>query len=191
MTLRGGTFVDEEGNTVRGTLAWKNPGAIPAIDATTATWVFTPTNDEYAVLEGNVAITVKKLAAAPGMPATTMRVPFETVYLGEVPLNENWAWVDDSIELTPNVTTRAVAEYIGADRENYEKISVTISVLRAACKHYDETDDGICENCGEAYITYYDITVLYSDGGYAYADRYSAPRGTKITLTAEQDSDYR
>lgn len=53
-------FVDEEGNEVKGTLAWKAPSTVPNAGTTSASWVFTPNSEEYLSLEGMVSVTVNK-----------------------------------------------------------------------------------------------------------------------------------
>ena len=56
-------FTDESGNTVPGTLAWKETSVVPKVSETTAGWVFTPLNDAFASLEGDASITVHKQKA--------------------------------------------------------------------------------------------------------------------------------
>lgn len=59
LTFTNITFVDSEsGEIVGGTLAFTDPDAVPGIGTTTAEWVFTPTDSEYAAYTGNVSITV-------------------------------------------------------------------------------------------------------------------------------------
>ena len=53
-------FVDEDGNVVTGTLAWKTPDATPDAGTTSAEWLFTPDAQAYATVDDSVAITVKK-----------------------------------------------------------------------------------------------------------------------------------
>ncbi len=56
-------FVDVDGNTVEGTLAWEDETKVPNYGDGKATWKFTPTDDKYAVLSDFVKITVN-----PAMP---------------------------------------------------------------------------------------------------------------------------
>lgn len=53
-------FVDNDGKTVEGTLAWKDAAATPNVGTTSAVWVFTPTDTVYVKVEGMTAITVNK-----------------------------------------------------------------------------------------------------------------------------------
>ena len=52
-------FVDEEGNTVEGTLVWKDGTQRPDTSVTSAEWIFTPDDVAYAKAEGSTAITVE------------------------------------------------------------------------------------------------------------------------------------
>ena len=51
-------FVDAEGNTLKGTLAWEDETMVPDCSVKRATWKFTPADDRYAVLTDFVKITV-------------------------------------------------------------------------------------------------------------------------------------
>ena len=51
-------FVDGEGNTVEGTLAWKDATQRPDTSMTSAEWIFTPDDVAYAKTEGSTAIKV-------------------------------------------------------------------------------------------------------------------------------------
>lgn len=51
-------FVDGEGNTVEGTLAWKDATQRPDTSMTSAEWIFTPDHVAYANVEGSTAIKV-------------------------------------------------------------------------------------------------------------------------------------
>ena len=52
-------FVDGEGNTVEGTLVWKDGTQRPDTSVTSAEWVFTPSDAAYANAVGSTAITVE------------------------------------------------------------------------------------------------------------------------------------
>ena len=54
------TFIDEERNTVPGTLTWLTPDDKPGTGAQSAEWKFIPDNEEYAECTGNVMIIVNK-----------------------------------------------------------------------------------------------------------------------------------
>lgn len=51
-------FVDGEGNTVEGTLAWKDATQRPDTSVTSAEWIFMPSDEAYANAEGSTAIKV-------------------------------------------------------------------------------------------------------------------------------------
>ncbi len=51
---------DVTANAIAGTIAWKEPDSVPNAGTTSAAWVFTPTDSQYAACEGTVAITVNK-----------------------------------------------------------------------------------------------------------------------------------
>ena len=51
-------FVDGEGNTVEGTLAWKDGTQRPDTSVTSAEWIFMPSDKAYANAEGSTAIKV-------------------------------------------------------------------------------------------------------------------------------------
>lgn len=51
-------FVDGEGNTVEGTLAWKDATQRPDTSMTSAEWIFMPSDEAYANAEGSTAIKV-------------------------------------------------------------------------------------------------------------------------------------
>ena len=51
-------FVDEEGNTVEGTLEWKDGTQRPDTSVTSAEWIFMPSDEAYANAEGSTAIKV-------------------------------------------------------------------------------------------------------------------------------------
>ena len=59
LTFTNVAFVDSQsGQTVAGKLTFTNPETVPAVGTTTAEWVFTPDDSEYAAYTGNVSITV-------------------------------------------------------------------------------------------------------------------------------------
>ena len=51
-------FVDGEGNTVEGTLVWKDGTQRPDTSVTSAEWIFMPSDEAYANAEGSTAIKV-------------------------------------------------------------------------------------------------------------------------------------
>lgn len=115
-----------------------NPDEIPTVGITEADWIFTPNDsDLYAELSGKTAITVTKAAKAPNMPESTMTTTHSTAKVGDVALPEGWSWQDTDQDkaLADETPVTATAVYTGADKGNYEKESVTISIIRSACEH--------------------------------------------------------
>ncbi len=74
-----GSFTGVNGETLAGTLSWKNPNATFEAGTHTAAWVFTPSSSNYASLEGSVGITVVKkdvpVDPAPVDPAPDTSTP--------------------------------------------------------------------------------------------------------------------
>ena len=74
-----GSFTGVRGETLAGTLSWKNPNATFEAGTHTAAWVFTPSSSNYASLEGSVGITVVKkdvpVDPAPDDPAPDTSTP--------------------------------------------------------------------------------------------------------------------
>ena len=60
-------FVDEAGNEVPGTLAFRTPDEMPAVGTVEVEWVFQPTDTEnYAAVWGTVTVTVKEKTTSGG-----------------------------------------------------------------------------------------------------------------------------
>ncbi len=60
-------FVDEEGNEVTGTLAFRTPDVAPAVGTAEVEWVFQPKDaDSYAEARGTVTVTVKEKTTSGG-----------------------------------------------------------------------------------------------------------------------------
>ena len=60
LSFNSAVFVDADGNVVEGELAFREPSDALDVGTTSAEWVFTPDNEEYAQLKGTVNIFVKK-----------------------------------------------------------------------------------------------------------------------------------
>ena len=141
LTFKSVDFVDNAGNEVEGTLAWKEPSATPNAGTTSATWVFTPNNAEYASVEGTVAITVNK--ATPNVievPTVADRVYNPSVVLADSDLTSgtvkgvygnslagSWSW--QSTNVVPVVNNSGyIAVFTPTDSTNYETVTRTIAV---------------------------------------------------------------
>ena len=140
LTFKSVDFVDNAGNEVAGTLAWKEPSATPNAGTTSATWVFTPDNEEYAVKEGSVAIVVKKATPVVVGPTVAERVYNPSAVLADSELsggsatgvdgndlNGSWSWkVSGTVPVVNNSGYEAV--FTPADINNYETVTETIRV---------------------------------------------------------------
>lgn len=141
LTFKSVDFVDNAGNEVAGTLAWKEPSATPNAGITSATWVFTPNNAEYASVEGTVAITVNKATPnVTGVPTVADRVYNPSVVLADSDLTGGtvkgvdgnglaggWSW--QSTNVVPVVNNSGyIAVFTPTDSTNYETVTRTITV---------------------------------------------------------------
>ncbi len=141
LTFKSVDFVDDAGNEVEGTLAWKEPSATPNAGTTSATWVFTPNNADYASVEGTVAITVNKATPnVTGVPTVADRVYNPSVVLADSDLTGGtvkgvdgnglaggWSW--QSTNVVPVVNNSGyIAVFTPTDSTNYETVTRTITV---------------------------------------------------------------
>ena len=142
-TLTGGkaTYKTVNGTEVAGTFAWKNGNIKPAVaDSGTTPYdvTFIPSDTHnYNVVDTNLTLTINKAATVPNMPGTTMAPAHSTNKVGDITLPEGWSWSDNDKDtaLTDGVAVTATAVYTGADKGNYEKESVTITITRSTCDH--------------------------------------------------------
>ncbi len=140
MSFEEVVFEDEAGNAVAGTLAWKEATLKPEAGTTSATWVFTPDNEEYAVKEGSVAIVVKKATPVVVAPTVAERVYNPSAVLADSELsggsatgvdgndlNGSWSWkVSGTVPVVNNSGYEAV--FTPADINNYETVTEPIRV---------------------------------------------------------------
>ena len=141
LEFNNAVFVDGAGNTVEGNLAWKDATARPNAGTTSAVWVFTPTDQTYAPVEGTAAITVNKavpaVSAAPtvaGRVYDPLRVLEKSDLSGGIvggvdgmELAGEWSW--QSADIVPTVNNSGyVAVFIPTDITNYETVTRTITM---------------------------------------------------------------
>ena len=76
-------------------------------------------------------ITAGKDENAPNMPDSVMNVPDSCLKVGDVTLPENWEWREEDRDkaLQDETAVEAVAVYNGADKDNYEIVTVTVAVM--------------------------------------------------------------
>ncbi len=141
-------FKGNDGETVNGTLQWKNGDSIPTVDTKKASWEFVPSasyNDKYATVEGELTISVVPATPVvdtlPTVNAITYH-PDTTIadialsggkmngIAGE--LTGTWAWKDATI--CPKAGDNAyVAVFTPEDGTNYKtkEVDITVSVAKA------------------------------------------------------------
>ena len=176
-TLTGGkaTYKTVDGTEVAGTFAWKNSNIKPTVvdsGKTEYDVTFTPSDtDNYNAVDMKISLTVNKAAKAPNMPEAAMAPAHSAKKVGDITLPDGWNWsdTDKDKELTDGVAVTATAVYTGADKGNYENVSVTITITRSSCDHKNTevrdkkevtcTEDGYS---GDVYCK--DCTVLVTKG---------------------------
>lgn len=128
------------------------------INAGTATITVTDKDGgNYSFATVSKDFTIEKAENAPGMPAATMSTSYTNEKIGDIVLEEGWEWLasNKEIALEVGVAQTAIANYGGADKDNYANISVTVEVTRSACTHSGGTatctQKATCTVCGEQY----------------------------------------
>ncbi|MBP3578227.1 MAG: Ig-like domain-containing protein [Lachnospiraceae bacterium] len=183
----------EDATAVAGTFFWKNNALKPVVTDSGVTEyavIFTPADTtNYNAVETKITVTVNKAQNAPNMPESNMAVSNSKETVGAVALPNGWAWAeaDSAKELEVDVPLQATAIYVGADKGNYITETVVVTINRCLCDHHDNTDDGICDNCGYVIQVYYTINVISSTGGNASASCVRAPKGRRISLSYTAD----
>ena len=176
-TLTGGkaTYKTVDGTEVAGTFAWKNSNIKPTVADSGKTEydvTFTPSDtDNYNAVDMKISLTVNKAAKAPNMPEAAIAPAHSAKKVGDITLPDGWNWsdTDKDKELTDGVAVTATAVYTGAEKGNYENVSVTITITRSSCDHKNTevrdkkevtcTEDGYS---GDVYCK--DCTVLVTKG---------------------------
>lgn len=141
--------------TADGTISIQNAGT-----ATITLSLAEGRNYTKAEEDTTVQITVNKAAKPQTLPTETMTVSESRKTVGDVPLPENWQWQDTEKEkiLVVGTSVTATAVYIGADKDNYEITTQTITITKINCAHTDtELRDALqpdCEHDGYSGDTY-------------------------------------
>lgn len=143
------TFVTDDGETVKGTLAWEKPETIPSVSDKSAAWVFTPENtDRYEPCTGTATITVKQAVPTVTTPTVESMVYDADRKLSDVIINGadgkatvngaeaavpgTWSWSKPAT--VPNCkTTEYAAVFTPTDSVNYDdvEVKIVITVTRA------------------------------------------------------------
>ena len=197
-------FVDGDGKTVEGILAWKDAAAKPSAGTTSAVWVFIPTDNAYAPVEGTAAITVNKaVPTVSAVPIVADRIYNPSVTLkgddltgatvtgvdGNT-LKGGWNW--QSADIVPTVNNSGYAAiFTPEDTTNYETVTRTITVNVAKATPY------IAKSPAAAGITYGDTlnasalsggTVQYGNGAGQAGDGAGSTAAVAGTFTWKEPS---
>ena len=197
-------FVDGDGKTVEGILAWKDAAAKPSAGTASAVWVFIPTDNAYAPVEGTAAITVNKavptVSAAPAVadriynPSVTLKgddLTSATVTgVDGNTLKGGWNW--QSADIVPTVNNNGYAAiFTPEDTTNYETVTRTITVNVTKATPY------IAKSPAAAGITYGDTlnasalsggTVQYGNGAGQAGDGAGSTAAVAGTFTWKEPS---
>ncbi|MGN0330576.1 MAG: YDG domain-containing protein, partial [Kineothrix sp.] len=135
LVFNNAVFVDDNETPVAGRLAWKEPSAVPNAGTPGATWVFTPESEEYAVLEGNVDITVEKATPeVTALPTVAIKRYDPSACLSNSDLRGGaadtagtWGW--QTAGVVPTVNNNGYeAVFTPDDTLNYKTVTRTITV---------------------------------------------------------------
>ena len=177
LQFNSAVFVSDEENskTVDGTLAWVEPDSVPDMGTTSASWRFTPSDSEYASIDGTVAITVNKAASSisvlPKASAITYGQTLANSTLrggkavvGETEIAGTFDWKSRTTK--PSVSDSGKTEYTvvftPTDSDHYEntecKVKVVVTCLHTrtevrnakapTCTEAGYTGDTVCLDCG-------------------------------------------
>ena len=149
-------FVDAEGNTLKGTLAWEDETMVPDCSVKRATWKFTPADDRYAVLTDFVKITVDQ--ATPNVNSKPVPEKKDIIYdpaqtLADLSLSKgslswtvdgkeemvsgSWSWVNPTG--IPEAGINSYEALFQPEDNNYKSFTMMIDVTVAKAKPYMET----------------------------------------------------
>ena len=161
LVFNSAVFVDDDGNVVTGTLAWKTPDATPDAGTTSAGWLFTPDDEAYATVEDSVAITVRKATpVVNAVPIVAERDYDPNTALTDADLTDGsvtgvdgkalagaWSFIGTNVVPAVN-NTGYQAVFTPTDTTNYETVTRTITVSVTKATPY------IAENPIASAITY-------------------------------------
>ena len=131
--------------SIFGTFTWKTPSTkLSHVESNGKTYeyIFTPNDTtSYEIVTGSVAVTVNKAGYPPRNPAGIKGIIYAArscEKVGNVELPQDWVWDETDAEkalIEGQPTEELHAEYTGADKNNYEKTRVSISIIRSSCEH--------------------------------------------------------
>ncbi len=95
-----------------------------------------------AVTSENWRFTVRKAENPPGRPAQKLRAAKSALTVADVPLPALWKWKETDMTKPLSCTEEiiATAEYTGEDRDNFENVSVTATLIRSAIEEPDSEE---------------------------------------------------
>lgn len=146
---------------------------------TAAITVSLPETENYKQAENKtITVCVAKAKHPEVIPVDTMEVTFDKKTLEDVSLPEKWTWQDEKgLNVGSNTAT---AIYTGEDSDNYESVSVDITITRQDCEHTGETEvrdkkdatyqeagytgDTYCKECGTLITEGKTIAKLIKEG---------------------------
>ena len=149
-------FVDGEGNTVEGTLAWKDATQRADTSMTSAEWIFTPDHVAYANVEGSTAIKVnpKELTVTKATARNRKYDGTNQVAITEVLLSGMLEGDEVSVDLTDlhgTLKDKKAGEYTsvtlpeltlaGKDKANYRLVQPEIPLTKAVTIETPETKE--------------------------------------------------
>ncbi len=141
-------FEDEEGNVVKGTLAWKNPDKVPEYGTHSEEWIFTPEDSIYDTAEGTISVSVEKATPeVTELPTVTDRVYHpgtklensdliggKVLHVDGTEMPGSW-WVIDSSVLTVDKQEYQVrfqpSDLMDKTNYNYPDRMITVNVTKA------------------------------------------------------------
>lgn len=88
----------------------------------------------------SITITVIKASQPDTLPKTLISVDNTVKNVSAVSLPTNWQWSDEDAEktLTAGEDIKVAANYVGEDKECYDKLLKTVTIQRAACEKSDD-----------------------------------------------------
>ena len=139
--LSGAAYNGVSSEKIAGTFTWKDRFVKPSVSdsgKTEYTVVFTPDDlANYYPAETKVTLTVSKADNPPKKPGSMMNVSVNCSKVSDIVLPEDWKWQDSCRDtaLSAGKTINAVAEYTGADWENFENTTAAVEITRSECSH--------------------------------------------------------
>ena len=151
LVFKEAEFVDIDGNTVEGTLAWKDAALKPGVGTISNIWIFTPSDTAYASAEGMMMITVKKaVPVVSAVPSVADRVYNPSRALADSDLSGGqaagvdgntlegtWSW--EKADIVPTVDNHgytAIFTPADANLANYETAAAAVPVTVAKAVPY-------------------------------------------------------